>query len=134
VQEYIEMLTREEIPPAFKDVLTSVSSSPKEASHHDALRHFDISRFCEFRVALGALRVPSVERVGVVAPNSHFDRMKADVLVFELGDDKARAFQVKATEGHANRLSRIVPTVNGVWRARFSEIASRMKAAFGRQG
>lgn len=133
IAEYIEMLSREEITPGFKDVLASVSRSPKEAAHQEALRHFDISRFCEFRVALGALRIPQVERVGVVAPNSRFDRMKADVLVFESGEDTARPFQVKATEGHADRLSKTVPTVNGAWRVRFSELASRMRAAFGQQ-
>jgi hypothetical protein len=130
IAEYLEMLSREEISPGFKDVLASISRTPKEIAQQEALRHFDISRFCEFRVALSALSLPKVERVGVVPPNSLYDQMKADVLIFKEGEESAKLLQVKATEGHANRLSRVIPTIKGAWKLKFSEMAKQLRGVF----
>jgi|GEM_PF-2832721 len=115
MRQWAEQLISQEVSRNFKDCLAHISSSPRDRFHSKALEPFLLARFCEFRVALAAQRLPAVQLVSLSQPNSDLDASKADLLISIGGKEGYMPLQVKAVNGKKNDSSD-VPTIKLVWK------------------
>jgi hypothetical protein len=115
IREWADQLEAPEVSRDFKGCLAHISSSPRGPSHRKALEPFLLARFCEFRVALAAQKLPAVQLVSLSQPNSDLDASKADLLISIRGKEGYIPLQVKAVDGRKND-SAHVPTIKLVWR------------------
>jgi hypothetical protein len=124
---FVEMISAATIPDDFRDTLVRISSGKKPGIDAQAILSFGLDRFCEYRAAFSALKLPTVQSVIVTEPNSPEDRSKIDLLITPIESHLPQPVQVKAMKGKPERTVADIPTITRVMRLHLTELQEQLR-------